>query len=46
MELSQRLADFIPVVEPVLTGSVWETDFLPLLVLTRRGRSAGKNQHW
>ena len=23
----------------------WETDFLPLLVLTRR-RSTGKNQHW
>ena len=24
----------------------WETDFLPLLVLTRRGRSTGKNQYW
>ena len=24
----------------------WETDLLPLLVLTRRGRSTGKNQYW
>ena len=24
----------------------WETGFLPLLVLTRQGRSTGKNQHW
>ena len=24
----------------------WETDFLPLLVLTRRGRSTGKNEYW
>ena len=24
----------------------WETDFLPLLVLTRRQRSTGKNQYW
>ena len=24
----------------------WETDFLPLLVLTRRGRSTSKNQYW
>ena len=24
----------------------WETDFLPLLVLARRGRSTGKNQYW
>ena len=23
-----------------------KTDFLPLLVLTRQGRSTGKNQHW
>ena len=27
-------------------GHKWETDFLPLLVLTRRGRSTGKNQYW
>ena len=24
----------------------WETDFLPLLVLMRRGRSTSKNQYW
>ena len=24
----------------------WETDFQPLLVLTRRGHSTGKNQYW
>ena len=24
----------------------WETDLLPLLVLTRRGRSTGKKQYW
>ena len=24
----------------------WETDFLPLLALTRRGGSTGKNQYW
>ena len=24
----------------------WETDFLPVLVLTRRGCSTGKNQYW
>ena len=24
----------------------WETHLLPLLVLTRRGRSTGKNQYW
>ena len=24
----------------------WETGLLPLLVLTRRGRSTGKNQYW
>ena len=27
-------------------GFSWETDFLPLLVLMRRGRSTGKNQYW
>ena len=25
---------------------LWETDFLPLLVLTRQGHSTGKNQYW
>ena len=24
----------------------WETEFLPLLVLTLQGRSTGKNQYW
>ena len=29
-------------------GVYWETDFLPLLVLTRQGRSTGKKpvQYW
>ena len=28
------------------SSGFWETDFLPLLVLTRQGRSTGKNQYW
>ena len=30
----------------VTQNPAWETDFLPLLVLTRQGRSTGKNQYW
>ena len=34
-------------IRPNLSGHhSWETDFLPLLVLTRRGRSTGKSQYW
>ena len=32
--------------QPKPMVSEWETDFLPVLVLTRRRRSTGKNQYW
>ena len=44
--LRKRIRLFCLQLEEASCLQWWETDFLPLLVLTRWGRSTGKNQYW
>ena len=42
----QKLGALICVVSTSILFKTWETDFLPLLVLTRGRRSTGYYQYW